>query len=230
MTSSTEGEQPSTTRRRRPSVVIVILLLALVVGWHLWDRYDVHNIFDAIMDAEWAISDTHKPNPALNDKYSGWLAINPSTHYRQRLQYRSTDDTIVYITIEPDVDSRDCSEYGCETTYFNEKSPTKLEISYSEAITDETDIYIKIAYDRHRHRLHEQVQIYQRHDHSFLSDDAAATVLSEHGITGDYLRQKRDWLLYEKVLPDLLAANPTVHYTAHDWGWVTVTEDRFLTP
>ena len=232
MTSSTEDEQrPALSRRQRVIVTIVIVSLALAGGGWLWHRHGTHNIFDAIMKAEWSVARYGTTNPALDSKYKGALHVGasaPGGNYRQRLQYWSRDDT-VSITIEPDHSDSRCAEDGCATTWWKEKTPTELYIFYSESIATDTDIVIEIFYNRHTHSLHQQAGVYQRHEGTTLSEDEAATVLSEHGITGDYLRQKRDWLLYEKVLPDFLAANPGVNYTAHDWGWVTVTEDRLLT-
>ena len=43
-----------------------------------------------------------------------------------------------------------------------------------------------------------------------------------------YLRSKRDWLLLEEVLPDLLEAHPGLEFTVEDGGRVTVTTDRHL--
>ena len=232
MTSPTENKQhQAPRRRRRPAMIIILVSLALIGGgWHLWDRYGTHNIFDAIMNAEWAVADVHGSNPALSDKYRGALARGTAAPYgkfRQQLGYWSHTGA-VSITIEPDHDKTDCSELGCKTTYWKEKTPTALRISLTERITDEDLWAFRLVYDRHSHSFHEQVVV--RRNGELLNEDEAAAVLAEHGITGDHLRQKRDWLLYEKVLPDFLAANPQVHYTARNWGWVKVTEDRFLTP
>jgi len=228
MISLIEQEQrPSSSRWRRIVVLIVVVSLVVSgVGW-LWHRHGRHNVFDAIMEAEWTVSTSAATNPALSDKYRGVFSYgggDPVNH-KQWLQYWSRTD-MVSVSIRPDHDKTDCSELGCTTTPWKSMVPTELEVFYTERITDELLYAICLVYDRHKHSMHQQVVVYRD---DLLSDDVAAAVFAEHGITGDYLRQKRDWLLYEKFLPDFLAANPGIMYTVHNWGRVTVTADHFLT-
>ena len=228
MTSPTEDIQHSITPSRQRIAAILILTMLTVGGaeW-IWHRHGTYNIFDDIMVAEWAVS-TVSGNPAMNEKYDGWLSRSPDAPfatYRQRLEYRSRAEK-VSISIRPDHDETDCSELGCTTTWWKEKTPTEMEIFYSETLTDKVWFAVGLTYDRHKHSAHQQVEVYRG---ELLDDDDATAVLAEHGITGDYLRERRDWLLYDKVLPDLLAANPSVTHTVHKWGFVKVTSDRFLT-
>jgi hypothetical protein len=105
--------------------------------------------------------------------------------------------------------------------------PTKLEIWYNEVISDDIWISLYLIYDRRDHHFHQEVHV--RWDGEWWRDnERVTTILSEYGVTDDYLRSKRDWLLFEEVLPDLLAANPGVKFTVEDWGRVTVTTDQHL--
>ena len=231
MTSLTKERPHATSDRVRLIAIIVVgsILLAGGGGW-LWHRHGTVNIFDAIMEAEWDRTSTDTgTNPALEEKYRGALSRRPDApfaSYRQRLEYRSRTDK-VSISIRPDHDETNCSELGCATTWWKEKTPTEMGIYYSETLTDEVWFAVGLTYDRHHHSAHQHVLTYWG---DLLSDEDAAAVLAEHGITSEYLREKRDWLLYDKVLPDLLAANPSVTYTTDKWGSVKITSDHFLTP
>ena len=227
MTSSSDKEQPvtSTRRQRIIGIIIIVALVASIGG--CWYRYTPHNVFDAIMDAEWEMP-SHG-NPALRHKYQGGMERSggqPFEYYRRLLHYLSEDGS-VSIWVLPDGDSTQCDDLGCKTTWWTEKFPTKISIAYSERLSEVVSISIENTYDRHNHHLHQEVMVW-RDDTSLEDEDDIAVVLSEYGISNEYLRQKCDWLITGVFLPDFLGANPKIKYTVDEWGWVTITTDRFL--
>jgi len=211
----------SQARRRVTVIVAVVVVLAIVAGAVVWQRYGVHNIFDAILDSEWSISG-RGGNPALSSEYQGGAGYGT---YKQQLFYYDQEDG-VYIQIRPDHDPSNCSENGCKTTLLASKLATEMSIDYSERLSDGSLLDIMAVYDRHWHTLHEYVAV--RQDDTELDADGVTLALAKNGITIDYLEQKRDWLLNEKVLPDFLVANPTVVYSVNNWGRVHIVTDRFL--
>jgi hypothetical protein len=228
MNSLTETKEP-TRNGRKSGILLVVgaLVLAIVasLGVVVWQRYGVHNIFDAVMDAEWRYTEIQRTNPLMRNKYEVKLRYcdDPMMARRKELEYWPRDEGVVF-SIFPAME--EIIEDECGTTWMKARRPVTMSMGISEAMSDNTLYILFIEHDRNPRALNEWVEV---HEHGrVVSDARAVDIFSELGFSGDYLRAKRDWVILEEVLPDLLVANPGVKYTVEDWGRVTVTTDRHL--
>jgi hypothetical protein len=88
--------------------------------------------------------------------------------------------------------------------------------------------YISVAvilkYSRSGQHLDEYVEVRTLQDGWLQVTDNPREILTQLGITDDELKQKRDWLLYDKVLP-MIMGRPV---TPEDLDDVNITTDEFL--
>jgi|GEM_PF-2608728 len=203
----------------------VVLGIVMSLGINGWLRYGAHNIFDAIIAAEWNYGSRYETNPAMDEKYEVELLFCEHGVYGPKKEIRYVERTDSFVMhINPQLNKTSINE--CDMSLWEEHRATWLSIFFSETISEDLYYFLEIEYNRIDRTLTEWVEV--RYQGATVTSDTAVTVLADNGVTGDYLRSKRDWLLLEEVLPDLLAANPGVKFTVEDWGRVTVTTDRHL--
>jgi hypothetical protein len=136
----------------------------------------------------------------------------------------------VQIVIEPVNNPNKCDINGCVTTSWDSKHPKTLSFEttvWGWASTGSTFVAVVIDYDKRTRHLTEHVSAWDQNV-KLTDDTAIAAMLAQNGVTNQELQDRRDWLLYQQFLPDFLAAHPSIHYTATDWGDVTVSTDSFL--
>jgi hypothetical protein len=232
MTSSPETPTPKPRRRvRRRTKVIVWTAVALFVGtgvWAAWERYGVHNIFDAILQAEWG-KDYREQDGQFQrlDSRTGenWEVVEwvNNAGCKDELEYAARREGAV-VGLAPGNRREPCDDFGCCATWPADIFPGILDAQALFLEQGDYRLLVGAYYSRANGTLAQEVRLLRGR-----TEELDPTGFIEaNGVTREQLRAKLDWLMLEKVLPDFLAANPGIGYTPGDWGDVKVVSDEWL--
>lgn len=210
----------------RRTIIGIVVAVALVVGAGVvWNHFRAHNIFEAIMNAEW-----RKDGPwALDDAWYWDDYVSNLTGKKFYIIYDSKTEPIritIYAQAEGDP-WLDGDEYGKHTIH-----PEYMTIQWTGDVLPSGALAgIVLAYNQPTRTLTEYVTYRSSEDDSYvLDDEGIAAGLAADGVTSDYLKEKRDWLLNDVFLHDFLEVDhSTLWYSATRWGDVHVVTDEYLT-
>jgi hypothetical protein len=180
------------------------------------------------LQAEWGkdySEPSGKPQPFDSQTDENWEVVKwvNNAGCKNALSYTSQGEA-VWVELATDNRREPCDDFGCCATWPEDIFPGWLAAGGLVLEQGDYRLLVQAHYTRTNSTLTETVLLYRGKTEKL----DPTGFIEANGITRAQLREKLDWLEREKVLPDLLAANPGIGYTLDEWGDVKVVSDEWL--
>jgi RNase H-fold protein (predicted Holliday junction resolvase) len=108
--------------------------------------------------------------------------------------------------------------------------PTELEMTSTESFGEDVEVTYRAVYTQRDRVLRESVEVngLTKKAGERLEGVSVEEYLASKGVSREVARERVDRLVRELVLPDFLAANPSIRFTTDDWGLVKVVYEGML--